>query len=98
MRSIIADNIRRVRARIESACLDAGRPVETVTLLGVSKGVAASAVREAFDAGLQRFGENHVQQGVEKITALADLRDRIEWHLIGPLQSNKTRLVAEHFD
>jgi pyridoxal phosphate enzyme (YggS family) len=55
-------------------------------------------VRAAFEAGLGAFGENYVQEGVAKIEALADLRERIEWHCIGPLQSNKTRPVAEHFD
>ena len=70
----------------------------SVTLLAVSKTIGAECLREAFTAGERRFGENYVQEGVEKIAALADLRDRIEWHLIGPLQSNKTRVVAEQFD
>ncbi len=72
--------------------------MQSVTLLVVSKTYAPQAVREAFAAGEHRFGENYVQEGVDKITALADLRPRIEWHLIGPLQSNKTRVVAEQFD
>ncbi|NKI95809.1 hypothetical protein FHT26_003764 [Rhizobacter sp. SG703] len=55
-------------------------------------------MREAFAAGERRFGENYVQEGVDKIAALAELRSQIEWHLIGPLQSNKTRIVAEQFD
>ena len=70
-------------------------------LLAVSKTFGADAVREAFDAGQRAFGENYVQEGVDKISTLADLRadgDGIEWHMIGPLQSNKTRVVAEHFD
>jgi hypothetical protein len=96
--AIIADNIRRVRARIEAACRDAGRDVESVTLLAVSKRFGADAVHEAWQAGVRAFGENHVQEGVEKIDALAALRDVLEWHLVGPLQSNKTRLVAERFD
>lgn len=74
------------------------RPVQSVTLLCVSKTFSAEAVREAYAAGERCFGENYVQEGVEKIAALADLRERIEWHLIGPLQSNKTRVVAEQFD
>ena len=78
--------------------MQAGRPVQDVTLLTVTKTFGADLVREAFAAGERRFGENYVQEGVEKIAALADLRDRIEWHLIGPLQSNKTRVVAEQFD
>jgi len=72
--------------------------VQSVTLLSVSKTFGADAVREAFAAGERRFGENYVQEGIEKIAALADLRPEIEWHLIGPLQSNKTRVVAEQFD
>jgi pyridoxal phosphate enzyme (YggS family) len=72
--------------------------VQSVTLLTVSKTFSADAVREAFAVGERRFGENYVQEGVDKIAALADLRAQIEWHLIGPLQSNKTRTVAENFD
>jgi pyridoxal phosphate enzyme (YggS family) len=94
----IAENIQQVRQRIAAACAQAGRDVQSVTLLAVSKTFPAEAVREAIDAGLTRFGENYVQEGVEKIGALAGLRERLEWHLIGPLQSNKTRVVAEHFD
>jgi len=67
-------------------------------LLAVSKTFPAVTVREAFDAGQRRFGENYVQEAVAKITELAELRSQIEWHMIGPLQSNKTRVVAEHFD
>jgi len=94
----IEANIQQVRARIAAACAAAQRPVQSVTLLCVSKTFGAQAVREAVDSGELRFGENYVQEGVDKIAALADLRPRIEWHLIGPLQSNKTRLAAEHFD
>src|SRR5690349_23024276 len=94
----IAANIQQVRERIARACAAAQRPVQSVTLLTVSKTFSADAVREAFAAGEHRFGENYVQEGVDKIAALADLRAQIEWHLIGPLQSNKTRTVAENFD
>jgi pyridoxal phosphate enzyme (YggS family) len=72
--------------------------VQSVTLLTVSKTFGAAAVRQAVDAGETRFGENYVQEALDKIDELADLRPRIEWHLIGPLQSNKTRAVAEAFD
>jgi len=72
--------------------------VQSVTLLAVSKTVPAEGVRAAFEAGERRFGENYVAEGVAKIAVLADLRERIEWHLIGPLQSNKTREAATHFD
>ncbi len=95
---MIADNIARVRARIASACTLAERPVRSVTLMAVSKTVDAEAVRAAFAAGARDFGENQVQEAVEKIAALGDLRGQTAWHLIGPLQSNKTRLVAEQFD
>ncbi len=96
--STLVSNIQQVRARIANACAQAQRPVESVTLLAVSKTVPAEAVRAAFEAGQQRFGENYVAEGVAKIAALADLRERLDWHLIGPLQSNKTRDAAEHFD
>ena len=95
---MIAANIQQVRDRIASACAAAQRLVQSVTLLSVSKTFSTEAVREAFAAGERRFGENYVQEGVDKIATLADLREQIEWHLIGPLQSNKTRVVAEHFD
>lgn len=94
----IEANIQQVRARISAACAAAQRPVQSVTLLCVSKTFGADAVRAAFACGERRFGENYVQEGVDKIAALADLRPDIEWHLIGPLQSNKTRVVAEQFD
>jgi len=76
----------------------AGRPVSSVTLLAVSKTFGPDAVREALAAGQHRFGENYVQEALDKIAALADARAQIQWHLIGPLQSNKTRAVAEAFD
>jgi pyridoxal phosphate enzyme (YggS family) len=94
----IRDNIQQVRERIATACDGAGRPVRSVTLLAVAKTFAAGAVREAHSAGQRSFGENYVQEALAKIEALADLRPGIEWHLIGPLQSNKTRAVAEQFD
>jgi pyridoxal phosphate enzyme (YggS family) len=72
--------------------------VRSVTLLVVTKTFGPDAVREAFAAGERRFGENYVQEGIDKIAALAELRSQAEWHLIGPLQSNKTRVVAEQFD
>ncbi|MGH8798315.1 MAG: YggS family pyridoxal phosphate-dependent enzyme [Caldimonas sp.] len=96
--AMIADNLEQVRARIARSCLDAGRPVESVTLLAVGKRFPAAALRGAALAGQTRFGENLVQEGVDKIAALVDLRAQLEWHLIGPLQSNKTRQVAEQFD
>lgn len=94
----IAANIQQVRARIAAACAAAQRPVQSVTLLVVSKTFGAGSVREAFAAGETRFGENYVQEAVDKIAAVVELHGKIEWHLIGPLQSNKTRIVAEQFD
>jgi len=91
----IAANLQAVRARIAAACLAAGRPVESVRLLAVSKTWPAASVREALAAGQIAFGENYVQEGSEKAAELAG--SGLEWHFIGPLQSNKTRLVAENF-
>ena len=91
-------NLRQVQGRITGACTAALRNVDSVTLLAVSKTFGADAVREAFDAGQRQFGENYVQEALDKIAALADLRPQLVWHLIGPLQSNKTRPVAEAFD
>ncbi|MBC7717854.1 MAG: YggS family pyridoxal phosphate-dependent enzyme, partial [Pseudorhodobacter sp.] len=96
--STIALQLQQVHARVAQACTAAGRDPSKVTLLCVSKTQPPDAVREAFAAGERSFGENYVQEGVDKIATLADLRSRIAWHLIGPLQSNKTRVVAEHFD
>lgn len=97
MTSVIG-NLQQVQQRIGAACAAAGRPVDEVTLLAVSKTCAAEAVRQAFDAGARAFGENYVQEALDKIAALADIRRQLQWHLIGPLQSNKTRPVAEAFD
>ena len=90
--------VQRVKDRIARACAQAGRDVQAVTLLAVSKTHGAEAVREAAACGLRDFGENYVQEALDKITALAPLRAQLCWHLIGPLQSNKTRPVAEAFD
>jgi len=87
-----------VHQRIAQACLAAHRDPAGVSLLAVSKLQPAQAVRQAQQAGQQAFGENYVQEALDKMAALADLRPALEWHLIGPLQSNKTRSVAEAFD
>ena len=94
----IANNLQLVRSRINAACSRLGRSTDSIRLLAVSKTFPAEAVREAFDAGQRCFGENYVQEAIDKIQVLDTLRGEIEWHLIGPLQSNKTRVVAEHFD
>ena len=92
----ISNNLQGVRERIVTACARASRPILSVRLLAVSKTWGPEAVREAFAAGQTRFGENYIQEAVGKITALQDLP--LEWHCIGPIQSNKTALVAAHFD
>ena len=94
----IENNLQEVKRRISGAALAAGRPPAAVRLLAVSKTFGADVVRQAHAAGQRAFGENYVQEALEKIRALADLRPGIEWHLIGPLQSNKTRAAAEAFD
>ena len=94
----IAAKLQHVRARIATACQQAGRNVQDVTLLAVSKTFGPEAVRAAAAAGQRDFGENYIQEGADKIAALADLRGQLRWHCIGPIQSNKTRLVAEQFD
>jgi len=89
----IADNLQVVRARIGRAARAAGRDANTVTLLAVSKTHSIARISEAHAAGQHAFGENYVQEALEKMHALPAL----EWHLIGPLQSNKTRVAAERF-
>ena len=97
MNSIVV-NLMQVRERIELAALAAKREPEEIELLAVSKTFPASAVEEAMHAGQSAFGENYVQEAIEKIQKLAKLRPWLVWHFIGPLQSNKTRDVAEYFD
>ena len=99
--TLIVRNLQLVRDRITTACVSAGRAPNSVLLMAVSKKFGADAVLQAVSDGQRVFGENYIAEGVEKITALkamlpADIQ--LEWHCIGPVQSNKTRLVAEHFD
>ena len=94
--TMIETNLQAVHARIEQACLRAQRPLSDVTLLAVSKTFGPEAVQAAFTCGQLAFGESYVQEAVEKILTLRHLG--LQWHCIGPIQSNKTRLVAEHFD
>ncbi|MCJ8170549.1 YggS family pyridoxal phosphate-dependent enzyme [Atopomonas sediminilitoris] len=93
--STIADNIANVRQQIREAAQASGRPPEQVQLLAVSKTKPAGAVREAFACAQRDFGENYLQEALDKQVELADLA--ITWHFIGPIQSNKTRPIAEHF-
>jgi pyridoxal phosphate enzyme (YggS family) len=90
----IADNLQAVRARIARAAQAAGRDPSAVTLLAVSKTHSVARIAQAQAAGQRAFGENYVQDALPKIDALPGL----EWHLIGPLQSNKARIAAQRFD
>ncbi|MCR1825208.1 YggS family pyridoxal phosphate-dependent enzyme [Pseudomonas oleovorans] len=94
--STIAENIAKVGARIREAAQASQRNFADIGLLAVSKTKPAEAIREAHAAGLRDFGENYLQEALEKQTQLADLP--LIWHFIGPIQSNKTRPIAEHFD
>ncbi|VTU09257.1 YggS family pyridoxal phosphate-dependent enzyme [Actinobacillus porcinus] len=94
----IKDNLTSIHQQIQTACQKVGRPQSAVKLLAVSKTKPVEAIQEAIQAGQTAFGENYVQEGVEKIQYFADKHPELEWHFIGPLQSNKTRLVAEYFD
>ena len=93
---MIEKNLQTVRDRVAAACQAAGRDSGEVTLLAVSKTFGPEAVAAAHAAGQTAFGENYIQEAVQKITHLRHLP--LQWHCIGPIQSNKTRLVAEHFD
>nr|WP_315434613.1 YggS family pyridoxal phosphate-dependent enzyme [uncultured Pseudomonas sp.] len=94
--STIADNILQVSSRIQAAAKAAHRDENCIHLLAVSKTKPAQALREAYAAGLRDFGENYLQEALGKQLELADLP--LIWHFIGPIQSNKTRAIAEHFD
>ncbi|MBA4263050.1 MAG: YggS family pyridoxal phosphate-dependent enzyme [Comamonadaceae bacterium] len=98
--TMIEDKLQQLRRRVAAACAQAGRDVNAVTLLAVSKTFGPDAVAQALAAGQHAFGENYIQEGVEKILALRASHPgaALEWHCIGPVQSNKTRLVAAHFD
>jgi pyridoxal phosphate enzyme (YggS family) len=91
----VAERLARVRARVRAAALRAGRHEDAVSLLAVSKKQDAGKIRAAYRAGQGAFGENYLQEALEKMEALGDLD--LEWHFIGRIQSNKTRQIAEHF-
>ncbi|WHH51483.1 YggS family pyridoxal phosphate-dependent enzyme [Pseudomonas sp. Ap32] len=94
--STLADNLSAISARIASAAQAVGRNPASVQLLAVSKTKPASAIREIHAAGMRDFGENYLQEALTKQQALSDLP--LIWHFIGPIQSNKTKAIAEHFD
>lgn len=93
----ISQNLATISQQIQQYCQQANRPEQSVKLLAVSKTKPISAIAEAIEAGQRAFGENYVQEGIEKIQHFAE-NDTLEWHFIGLLQSNKTRVVAEHFN
>jgi len=95
---MIDANLQSVRQRIRVTCEKNMRDVDAVRLLAVTKTFGPACVREALTLGLHDYGENYVQEGLDKIKALQDVRSSLCWHFIGALQSNKTRSVAEHFD
>jgi pyridoxal phosphate enzyme (YggS family) len=94
----LRDNLHAVQARITAACAASGRAADSVQLLAVSKTFSADDVRQVAACGQRDFGENYIQEGVDKIIVLQDSQLALVWHCIGPIQSNKTKLVAEHFD
>ena len=94
----LRDKLHAVQARITAACAASGRAADSVQLLAVSKTFSADDVRQVAICGQRDFGENYIQEGVDKIIALQDSQPALVWHCIGPMQSNKTKLVAEHFD
>jgi PLP dependent protein len=93
-----SENLQQITGRISAACKQLGKDPARIEVLAVSKTFPARVVQDAIAAGVRQFGENYVQEGVEKIGVLSAFRDTLSWHFIGPLQSNKTREVAEHFD
>jgi pyridoxal phosphate enzyme (YggS family) len=95
---ILRDNLHAVQARIAAACVASGRNAGSVQLLAVSKTFSVDDVRQVAACGQRDFGENYIQEGVDKIIALQSDGSPLVWHCIGPMQSNKTKLVAEHFD
>jgi len=99
--SLIRQNLQAITATIVATAQESGRPPTAVQLLAVSKTFGPEAVLEAVEAGQRAFGENYLQEGLDKIRAvqdaLGDAGPVLEWHFIGPIQSNKTRPIAEHF-
>jgi len=94
----ITNQLMAIQYRIDAAAEEYGRDPETIQLIAVSKTFPNAAIEEAMHAGQRAFGENYVQEAVDKIKQLDKLRPWLEWHFIGPLQSNKTAEIAEHFD
>lgn len=98
MSQSLNESLADVRTRITQAAHLAGRTTQTVQLIAVSKTISADVIAMAYAAGQLSFGENYVQEGVKKIQSLNEIRAKLVWHFIGPVQSNKTALIAEYFD
>jgi len=94
--SAIANRIEKVRLQIRQCEIAAGKPIGSVQMLAVSKTCDVGAIQHALAAGCRQFGESYAQEAVEKILSLNN--EKLTWHFIGPIQSNKTRLIAQHFD
>ena len=94
----LSEALTKVHARIAQATHLAERTTQTVQLIAVSKTISADVIAMAYAAGQLYFGENYAQEGIKKIQSLSKIRDRLVWHFIGPVQSNKTAMIAEHFD
>ena len=96
----ISENLQLVQHRIATSAQAGGRDPSSIALLAVSKTFDAQAVLTAAQAGQRAFGENYVQEAIDKISVTRELNPnlQLEWHFIGPIQSNKTRQIAEHFD
>ena len=94
----LATRVKCIQQRIEQSLIDSIIPSRTVNLLAVSKTRSSQDIFSAYQLGLRSFGENYVQEGIKKIEELSHLRSELIWHFIGPIQSNKCKLIAEHFD
>lgn len=92
-----AERLKKVIQRLQNAAKQASRPAKDIRLIAVSKTKPASDIEQVYHAGQREFGENYLQEAIEKITGLKHL-ENIKWHFIGAIQSNKTRQIAEHFD
>src|SRR5512133_2827445 len=95
--SYLAEKLQAVTAQIVAAARNAGRDPSEIALLAVSKTISPDVLMEAYVAGQRAFGENYLQEALDKMAALKDRAPDIEWHFIGPIQSNKTRPIAENF-
>ena len=94
----ILDNLKLVNERIKKSCLTSGTDLSKVKILAVSKKMETKRILEAYEAGLNLFGENYISESIEKISYFKKMGLNFEWHYIGPIQSNKTKSIAENFN